>query len=265
LQSRNNKEGVKNNYVSPDEGISYVNEEGETEKLSLAQGIVKAFGQLNTYVTEHNVSDKIFTKACERKGLDSTDIKNIQALRASGKIHETEEDVGILQNILKKVGLTKGLKKDGTPDLLFGSGTVEDTESLCLFLESALGQELEWDNFNDNLDSKSNNAFGQYNIGINDIKATGVYDPEKNDPLKWFDNTLIAEGGHDSVNNGNYMYTLGELVSLPSDVLKKVTTPRLEQLVIKYRGDRKDQVKKWEKFQEENLQYFQNQDLAQQQ
>lgn len=255
LQNLDKKEGVKGNYISAEKDLVILNEYGKEENLSLEKGMVKAFGQLNVYVTDHNVSDEIFTKACLRKGLDATDIKNIQTLRISGRIQGTEEDVGILQNILKKVGLTKGLKKDGTPDFLFGSGTVEDTESLCLILESSLEQEIEWDTFNDTLYPIPNGSYSLFHASIRNIKKTERYDPEQ-DPLKVFDNTLVAQGGS-LKSGGNKFYSIGFLATIPEDILSKITNESTKETILSNRKLRLDCEQEWTNFQKQNPQYFQ--------
>lgn len=260
LQSLNEKKGIKGNYISSKNGVFVFNpEKGEYEKISLEKAIVKVFEHLNSYIRRHGVSDKNFQKACSRKGLTGEDIQNLQSLRKFGRMNgaekSTDQDTGILQNILKKVGLKKGLGKDGTPDELLGSGTVEDTESLCLILESSLEQEIEWDTFNDTLYPIPNGSYSLFHASIRNIKKTERYDPEQ-DPLKVFDNTLVAQGGS-LKSGGNKFYSIGFLATIPEDILSKITNESTKETILSNRKLRLDCEQEWTNFQKQNPQYFQ--------
>lgn len=260
LEHRDNVDGIKNNYVSKEKGISYTNEKGEVVTESLQESIVKAFSQLNTYLEDHQVSDEIFEKACSKKGLDSTDIKNIQSLRVSGRAIEGE-DVVVLQNILKKLGLTNGLKEDGTPDNLFGSGTIKDTESLTLALQSILSNEILWSNFRDTLYPIANGSPQRFRWALQNIQERGSYDPE-NDPIKVFDETIVATGGN-LREGGKKQYTIGFLATIPEETLNRVTNSSTSRrAILANREYRKDVVRKWEEFQAQNPQYFQSEMIA---
>ena len=265
LENRNYISGLKNNYVAEGKEFTYKDEKGIERSMNLDKAIVESFDQLNDFIESNDITEELFEKACFANGLNNKDVQVLQSLRKNGRISgkASNKDVGELQIILGKLNLTNGMGVDGKPDEKFGSGTVKDTESLTMILKPSILSSLEWNNFRDTIMPITNGTLQRFWWGINNIVETGEYNPKKNDPMRLFDETIVAQGGPDYKRGGNKVYSVEFLAGMPDDVLARVAnSEKSKEIILHNKKNRIECEERWNKFQAENSQYFDNNLIA---